>query len=173
MRTGRRLQRSQFPFRLIDHEHLAGTTARPDGTLAIHDQRYTALILPEDSQLPPQTEAVAAAFRSHGGSVIMDRSEAQRSLLDQLQPAFRIAPPSERIALGQFVRDRCRILLAVNVGHDDYDGHLTGQTSGTWHTMDPSTGAVGRCEKDGLGHIPLALAGRQAILLVQTSTSSE
>ena len=173
MRTGRRLQRRQIPFSLIDHEHLAGATAKPNGTLVIHDQRYKALILPEGSELPPPARAVADAFCRHGGRIIADRSEAQQSLLEQLQPEFRIAPVSERIALGQFIRDGRQILLAVNVGRQAYDGHLTGQTSGIWHTMDPSTGAIVRCEKDEAGHISLKLAGRQAVLLVQTGASSE
>jgi len=173
MRMGRRLQRSQIPFSLIDHEHLAGATAQPDGTLAIRDQRYKSLILPEDTELPPPVKAVADASRRHGGRVIVDRSEAQQSLLEQLQPDFRIAPASERIALGQFIRDGRRILLVVNVGRQDYDGHLTGQTSGSWHTMNPSTGSIGRCEKDEAGRIPSTLGGRQAVLLVQTATSSE
>jgi hypothetical protein len=173
LRTGRRLQRNQIPFSLIDHEHLAGATVQPDGILAIHDQRYTTLILPESTEMSSAAEAVVGEFRRHDGRVIVDRSETQQSLLEQLRPAYRITPPSERIALGQFFRDGRRILLAVNLGSQDYAGILTGQTLGSWHTMDPSTGTLGRCEKDGAGQIPLALAGRQAVLLVQTGASSE
>lgn len=172
MRVGRTLQRNQIPFSLIDHEHLAKATVESDGTLVIGGQRYRALVLPENAELPPSAEAVAGEFRRHGGRVIVDRSEAQQSLVEQLQPEFRASPSSDRIALGQFRRDGHRILLVVNVGRHDYDGHLTGQTAGSWQAMDPATGDVGRCEKDASGRIPLVLSGRQAILLVQATLES-
>lgn len=169
MRTGRTLQRNQIPFSLIDHEHLAATTVQDDGTLAIQDQRYTTLILPEDTELPPPAEAVVRTFRGQGGRVIVDRSDAQRLLLEQLQPEYRISPSSDRIALGQFLRDGHRILLVANVGRQEFNGYLTGQTSGQWQAMDPATGAIRPCEKDDAGRVPVALCGRQAVLFVQTS----
>jgi len=172
MRTGRMLQRNQIPFSLIDHEHLAATTVRDDGTLAIRDQRYTTLVLPEDSELPPPAEAVVRTFRGRGGRLIVDRSDAQELLLEQQQPEYRISPPSEKIALGRFLRDGHRILLIVNVGSKELNGHLTGQTAGQWQAMDPATGAIQRCERDEAGNIPVALTGRQAVLLVQTTDVS-
>jgi hypothetical protein len=172
MRMGRMLQRSQIPFSLIDHEHLAATTVQDDGTLAIHGQCYTTLILPEDTDLPPPAEDVVRTFRGRGGRLVVDRSDAQQLPIEQLQPGYRISPPTEKIALGQFLRDGHRILLVVNVGSHDFDGHLTGQTSGQWQAMDPATGTIRPCEKDEAGQIPLALTGRQAILLVQTTGAS-
>jgi len=169
MRAGRMLQRNQIPFSLIDHENLAAATVRDDGTLALHDQRYTTLVLPEDIELPPPAEAVVRTFRGQGGRLMVDRSDAQKLLLEQLQPDYRISPSSEQIALGQFLRDGHRILLVANVGRHDFDGHLTGQTSGQWQAMDPATGTIRPCEKDETGNIPLALTGHQAVLLVRTA----
>jgi len=62
MQLGQFLQRSQVPFGLIDHEHLAAAKVRPDGKLAIHEQRYSAVILPEGTELPhrPQTSPSAS-----------------------------------------------------------------------------------------------------------------
>lgn len=172
MRTGRMLQRNQIPFSLIDHEHLAATTVQDDGTLAICDQRYATLILPEDTELPTPAEAVVRTFRGQGGRLIVDRSDAQELLLEQLQPEYWISPQSEKIALGRFLRDGRRILLIVNVGSKEFNGHLAGQTAGQWQAMDPATGAIRRCEEDEAGNIPLALTGRQAVLHVQTTDVS-
>ena len=172
MRAGRTLQRNQIPFSLIDHEHLAEATVESDGTLVIGGQRYKTLVLPEDAELPPSAEAVAGEFRRRGGRVIVDRSQAQQSLVEQLQPEVRISPSSDKIALGQFRRDGHQILLMVNVGRNDYDGQLTGQTAGSWQSMDPASGDVRPFDKDASGRIPLALSGRQAILLVQTTLES-
>jgi hypothetical protein len=119
MRLGQLLQRNQIPFTLIDHEHLGAAHATAGGKLAIGEHIYTALILPEAVELPGVAADVVQSFRQQGGTVLVDRPDAGRlsvaSLRDGLRPASRVAPPSERIALSQFVRDGRRINLVVNV----------------------------------------------------------
>ncbi|OHB67785.1 MAG: hypothetical protein A2V70_19660 [Planctomycetes bacterium RBG_13_63_9] len=171
LQLGQSLQRSQIPFTLIDHEHLAAAMPRPDGSLAVQDHCYKAIVLPSGSQLPPSAAAVLQTFRQRGGRVV-DAAEAvglsRESLVQQLQPPYRILPPSDSIALGRFSRDRRRILLVANVGLRAYDGHLTAESDGTWQTMDPANGAIRPAETDAAGRVRLALAAHQAILLVET-----
>jgi hypothetical protein len=79
MQLGQWLQQNQVPFTLIDHEHLAGAKVGPDGKLAIHDQRYTALILPEETELPPPAAEVAEQFGRCGVWSSVGRGHIPRS----------------------------------------------------------------------------------------------
>jgi hypothetical protein len=171
MRLGRLLQRNQIPFALVDHEHLASAEVRQDGTLAIKDQPFEAVLLPQDAQLPPPAAGVLGEFRGAGGRVVVDEPSkplTAEMLLGALKPPYRITPSSERIALGQFVRDGRQILLAVNVGREAYAGHLESDTPGTWHMADPATGAIQTAAQDEAGRVELSLGARQAVVLVQS-----
>jgi hypothetical protein len=171
MRLGQALQRAQIPFALIDHEYLAAARVRSDGTLAIKDQRFKALLLPEGVELPSAAARVVERFRGKGGQVLADGEGSARLagpfLLEALKPPHRLSPPSDRIALGQFLRDGRRVLLLVNVGRAPYSGQLTADAASPWLLMDPSTGAIRPAECDAAGTLPLTLAARQALLLVQ------
>ncbi len=175
MQLGQLLQRSQVPFTLIDHEHLAAAKVGPDGKLAIHDQRYTAIILPEDTELPPPAANVVERFRQQGGRVVLHAAvpgkQSGPSVIEQLDSPCRILPASEHVVLGQFLRDGRRILLLANVSREPYHGHLTtGGGSGTWQAMDPATGKIQPAESDEAGRVRLEIAARRAILLVHSGS---
>jgi hypothetical protein len=172
MQLGQLLQRSQIPFTLVDHEHLAAAGVRPDGKLAIRNRRYKAVILPEGAELPPRAAKVVERFRQRGGRVVVDSAAPGRqtgpSPVEQLEPPCRISPASEHVVLGQFLRDGRRILLLANVSREPYRGQLATGASGAWQVMEPATGKIGPAEADRHGRIRLELAARQAVLLVQT-----
>lgn len=169
MRLGRTLQRSQIPFTPVDHENLASAAIDPSGKLVIGGHSFEALVLPEDVKLPREVEDVVDTFRQRGGRVLVDQPAALTGdvLMTALQPAHRISPPSERIAIGRFLRDGRCILLVVNVGREAYQGHLTADAATTWHLMDPANGAIQPITADAAGNIRLSLAPRQAILLIR------
>ena len=172
MQLGRTLQRSQIPFALVDHELLAAATAGPDGRLVIREHSFETLILPADVELPPPAAGAVQTFRQAGGRVLIDGAAGQKlagpSLIESIKPAYRLEPASDQIALGRFVRDGRRIVLAVNVASEPYTGHLAADAPGTWQVMDPASGTIRTAEVDESGRISLSLAPRQAILLVQT-----
>jgi len=166
MQTGQALQRSQIPFLLIDHENLAAAAVSPDGTLTVGEHAIAAILLPEGVELEPKSAAVVERFRQGGGRVLACPRDAGASLIEQLQPEFRISPPSPAIALGRFAREGRVILLAVNVGTVAYEGDLLVGNSDAWHRLDPATGTVRAAEAGGPGRLRLRLAARQAIILV-------
>jgi hypothetical protein len=166
-RIGQTLQRGQVPFSLIDHEWLASATVRLDGRLAVGEQAYQALILPEAVELPAEAATVVEAFRRGGGRVLSDGGHAAPALVEQLSPTQRLTPAESRIALGRFTRDGHCILLLVNVGREEYRGSLTGDTAGQWLRMDPASGDSQPCARDSEGRLPVILAARQSVLLVQ------
>ena len=169
MRLGQLLERNQVPFTLVDHEHLAAARALPGGKLAIGEPTYHALVVPEDVVLPEAAAAVVEAFAKQGGVVLRDQPAerlAARSLADRLKPAFRVAPASERIALGRFRRDGREIVLVANVAATPYEGRLSTGMTGRWQLFDPATGVTRPVERLASGEIPLSLAARQAVLLI-------
>jgi len=172
MGLGQLLHGSQIPFTLIDHEGLAGAKVQPDGKLAIHDQRYTALLLPEATELPPLAAEVAREFARRGGRMVTGPrapgAQSERLLIELLKPPYTVLPASGQIVLGQFLRDGRRILLLVNVSREPYHGRLAVDTPGAWQVMDPATGKVQPAETDEDGRLRLGLAARQAIVLVQS-----
>jgi hypothetical protein len=156
---------------LIDHENLASAAVRPDGKLAIRDHSFATLLLPDDVKLPPKAAEVVDAFRQSGGRVLVDgppeAAITAERLMAGIRPPNRIAPPSDRIALGQFARDGRAILLVVNVGQEAYQGQLTSDAVKAWRRMDPATGAIKPVAANEAGQIRLDLAARQAVLLVE------
>jgi hypothetical protein len=96
-----------------------------------------------------------------------------KSLVEELRPQCRIEPASVAVALGQFVREGRRIVLAANVGREPYSGHLTAGTPGTWQVMDPATGSIRPADRDDAGPVQLALDARQAILLVEAHAAGQ
>jgi len=171
MRLGRTLQRSQIPFALVDHEKLAGATARPDGKLAIGDHAFEAVILPDGVKLPADAGEVVDRFRQNGGQVLADKPPEMgltpERLMDAIGPAYRFSPPSDHIALGQYVRDGRQVLLVANVDREAYRGHVTSGAVKAWEQMDPAGGTIRPVAPDEGGRVPLDLGPRQAVLLVQ------
>lgn len=170
-RLGQTLQRKQVPFALVDHEFLAAARPEADGTLVIKDQRFKALLLPEGTELPAGAARVVEEFRAKGGRVLVDGPDGEKltsqALIGALKPAHVLTPASERIALGQFVRDGRRILVVVNVGTGGYAGQVTAEDAGTWVNLHPATGAIEPAATAGPSAIRVSLAGRQAVLLVK------
>jgi hypothetical protein len=171
MRLGRTLQRSQIPFALVDHANLASAAVRADGKLAIGGHAFETVVLPEDVNLPPNAAAVVDRFRETGGRVVVDRPgdgalTAER-LMAAIRPAHCIAPPSDRIALGQYERDGRRVLLIVNVGREAYEGRLESEAVDGWHRMDPAAGTIEPLAVGDAGQSPLKLAPREAVILVE------
>ena len=173
MRLGQTLQRTQIPFTIVDHEYLAGAKVGPDGGLSIAGRAYDSLLLPGGVKLPPDASKVVGQFRQRGGRVPVDgpadAALSREAVLGALKPAYRISPPSDEIALGQFTRDGHKILLAVNVSGQAYEGQIVTGTRGDWHVMDPASGAITAAEKTKRG-VPLTLAARQSLVFVQEKT---
>jgi hypothetical protein len=164
-RLGQALLRNQVPFALADHEFLPNARVLRDGTLAMKDQRFGAILIPQDAELPPDAARVVERFRARGGKVIADSGQlAVPALCEALQPAFRLTPPCDRIVLGRFLRDEREILLLVNVGRQAYAGRLAVADGTKWQALDPATGSVVPVETEG--GCGLTLAPRQAMLLV-------
>jgi len=169
-RLGQALQRGQVPFLLADHEMLAAGKAGPDGRLTIRGTSFEAVVLPEDVELPALAAAVVESFRKAGGRVLVDRADARLtapSIVEGLKPVCRIEPASTRVAAGHFVRDGRRILLVANLAAKEYAGQLDAGAPGAWLALDPATGAVKPAESGEAGRVRLALAPRQAVILVQ------
>jgi hypothetical protein len=169
MRLGSTLQCSQLPFVLIDHELLAAAKVEGRARLTVGGQSFTTLVLPEGVELPSPAAAVVDQFRRAGGRVRTDRQEARltaATLADAVKPAYCLSPPSVKIALGRFLRDGRAILLLVNVGQEPYVGQLSAGREKAWTRMDPRSGAVEPVAPDAQGCLPLALSGRQTVILV-------
>jgi hypothetical protein len=168
--AGRTLQQSQVPFALIDHDGLAGATVQADAVLKIHSQRFRAIVLPADAELPPRAAVVVKEFQRRGGQVVTAPSDRTKpsaaTLLAALQPAYRLDPPSEQITLGRFRRDGRAILLLVNVTTKPYEGTLATGSSGTWQRMNPLDGKIEPIGSTDAGRLGIALAPYEAVLLV-------
>ena len=170
MRLGQRLQRSQIPFNLVDHENLASARVESDGRLTLADQAYEALVLPAGVELPDAAAKVVEEFRRRGGGVVVDEADAKplsaESLLAQIPADYRVLPASEHLALGAFTRDGRRIVLVTNVGGEAYRGRLDAK-GGPWLVLDPAAGTVQPAEHDAEGKIGLSLGARRAMLFVE------
>jgi hypothetical protein len=169
-RLGQILQRSQIPFTIIDHEHLAAAKPAGDGSLRIGSHRFTTLLVPADATLPPPAAKVAEQLREAGGRVVPDGggsdTAVQKGVIAAIRPASRLSPASDRITLGSFVRDGRRIFLLVNVGKQPYQGKIAVKPAGNWHLLDPADGSIRPAERADDDHLKLLLSPRQAVLLV-------
>jgi hypothetical protein len=163
---GQMLQRQQVPFTLIDHEFLAAARAAPEGTLVLRDRHYRTLMLPQDVELPEPAATRVAAFRQAGATLLADAPTQRGTLRQRLPVRERLDPPSDRIALGRFVRDGQQILLLANVGREAYRGQLATAAGARWTVLDPATGNVQPADQDPAGQVALSLAARQAVLLI-------
>lgn len=174
LRLGQMLQRSQIPFTLTDHEHLAAAEAQADGLLKITKNRYRSLVLPTDVQLPAEAAEVVERFVQQGGRLIHDgvdkATESSESLKNKLDPAEQIQAASPHIAMGRFVRDGRRVMLLVNVGTQPYEGTLQTKASGAWVVLDPATGEATAATGTNR-NLSLSLAARQCLIFVETQVT--
>ena len=120
MQLGRTLQRSQIPFALTDHEHLAKAQIDGEAACGSGPVNSNPWSFRKASNCRRTSAAVVARFQQSGGFVLRDEaaapSRSKEGLIEALKPAFRISPASDTIALGCFVRDGRSVLLLVNVG---------------------------------------------------------
>jgi hypothetical protein len=168
-RLGQALTRGQIPFALTDHEFLADATVRTDGTLAIRGHRFRALVLPQETELSAAASRVLARFQARGGKVLTDSAASPLTGADLaagIQPRFALTPATDRVVLGRFTRGGRRILVLVNAGSADYSGVLQTALPGAWVRLDPASGAAEAVLADASGQVAVALAPRQAVLLV-------
>jgi hypothetical protein len=169
LQLGQKLQRTQIPFTLTDHEHLAAAKLQDDGTLKIANNHYRSLVLPVDVQLPAEAAAVIEQFVQKGGRVIRDgvdkATQSTDALKAELNPGEQITPGSANIALGRFEREGRQVLLLANVGTESYEGVLRTDGAGAWLALSPATGEVTTVSKP----IQLKLNAREAKILVEVS----
>ncbi len=173
MHLGQSLQRLQIPFTLVDHENLARATVDAKGNLVIQGHAFRAILLPQEVELPPEAAQVVEQFRQHQGRVLTgpwDNAKLQGpALIEALQPSNRLTPGCPTIALGRFVREGRAILLAVNVGKQNYEGTLSVGQTGQWRVFNPADGTVGDAKMAGADQIRLSLTPRQTLLFVQNA----
>lgn len=170
-RLGQTLQRHQVPFALVDHEQLARATVAPDGRLELAGRRFKAILLPDDAELPTPAADTLAGFEKRGGTLLRDgadkRALSAQEMLHTLQPRYRLSPPHQAIALGQYSRDGRAVLILVNVGSSAYRGTLIGPAPGTWVTLDPASGKIAQAQATPAAGLPLELAPAATVLLVK------
>lgn len=185
-RLGQSLQRGQIPFVLIDHENLARASVESQGKLVLSGRAFESLILPEGVELPAEAAVVVERARQGGLRVLGSAWEkpsaagkpgangkpagviaaSSAALIEALDPDCRIKPASQSVALGKFVRQGREIVLVVNVGREPYEGQLTVRKPGGWLRLDPASGAISTAQMPSPDQVRLALAPRQALLLV-------
>jgi hypothetical protein len=169
--TGRHLLTSQIPFALVDHELLASAQLR-DGALWIRNQKFDAVVLPADVELPAQANALLQRFESAGGKVLRYTDPAKPlnlAPLINLPSQTRIDPASDHIVLGRFLRDNRPLLILVNVGADPYTGRVN-LTPGPWSLANPSTGEIRPLITPPSGAPTLPLPARSAAILIGPPT---
>ncbi len=155
MEAGQALQQRQIPFIVIDHDKLAAGALGKTPTVA-------ALVVPEECELPAAARGAADKL---GRTIKVRQGAAAAAIGAGIAPPYKLAPASDRITLGEFTRDGRRVLLLVNVGKSDYKGTLAVPPDCAWCAMDPASGAVAALAERGA--LPLALAARAALLLVE------
>ena len=167
LQMGQKLQRSQIPFTLTDHENLAAAEVGDDGTLRMAKNQYRTLVLPVDVALPEEAAKVVEQFVAKGGRVVRDGvdefTKSADALKAQLDPVEQISPGSPNIAMGRFTCDGRRILLFVNVGKEAYGGRLQMKGGSTWLALDPASGEVAKVPEE----LPLDLKPRETRILVE------
>lgn len=170
MQLGQAIQRSQIPFVLADHEHLATARIDGEGRVCVGAGEFECLVVPQGVELAPDAAAIVARFQQSGGQVLRDEaaapSRSKEGLIEALKPAYRITPASDTIALGCFVRDGRSILLLVNVGTAAYAGQLVTKEPCSWLRLDPANGNVQTLGRQPATQHEIRLEPRQALLMV-------
>jgi hypothetical protein len=174
LRLGRTLQRSQIPFTLIDHEHLAEAQVGKDNQLSIGNQSYRSLILPAGIEFPESAATIVEQFSKAGGRVLRDgvppTALSPQTLKEAIGPTVAILPSSDRVVLGRFVRDGREIVITVNVGDRPFEGALSLPKSDDWLLLDPAAGQIEEANVAENGTVTLELNAHQTRLMVGTTS---
>jgi hypothetical protein len=167
MKLGKLLQKSQIPFVIIDPEHLDNSILEEDG-LKIGENIFDSILIPQEVNLQPKIKNLFEEFRNKGGNVIFDDASitSTYSLLEILQPEYRILLNNGNIAFGIFTRDEHAILLFVNTAETTYAGVIQSKIKGDCTFMEPENGSIYPAEFDELGNIILELLPRQTKILI-------
>lgn len=168
---GQKLQRSQIPFTLVDHDNLARAEVQDNGRLKIARNQYRSLLLPAGTQLPTAAAEVVKPFKRNGGQVIRAGNEqgvgSTAALKRELNPNTRIEPAAPHIALGRFNRDGHQLLLLVNVSQRSYEGTLHTKIKGRALELDPATGDITQVTDRPVRSIPLKLGPHRATIFLR------
>jgi hypothetical protein len=89
-------------------------------------------------------------------------------LADAVQPAERLAPSSDGLVMGRFVRGDRRVLLVLNAATSAYSGSLITESAAAWTALDPSTASV-TAAANSQGRIAIELGPRQAVVLMENA----
>jgi hypothetical protein len=177
LNIGQRMVKEQISFAIIDHELLASAKVFDKG-LQIAGQRFEALVLPAEVELPEQAlyrsgagqaAAVVENFKASGGKVIQDNTSEQAinfNSLDSVYTSCRLAAPNDRIIVGRFQREGRDILLLVNVANKPYSGKISGKNSAHWLIAHPDNGNIERITTDESGRIAISIPSHGVILLI-------
>ena len=160
MQLGESLTRARVPFIVADHSHLAEAKVNGD-RLVIAGKNFSALVLPESCELPPNTAKTVNRFAASGGRVIRDH-------VRQIGPIIDLDPPTSTILAARFSRQGRTIVLIANTTDQRYKGKATLKAAGPWERWDPMTGDIAPFAPAAE---PLALEPNQTILLVESANS--
>jgi hypothetical protein len=168
MKLGGQMVKKQISFAVVDHESLASAEAIEKGS-QVAGQRFEALVLPAEVELPEQAAAVVEKFKASGGKVIQDKTSEQTINFDSLDGVYaggRLLEPNDRIIAGRFRRDGRDILILVNVADKPYSGRISGENSAQWLVAHPDNGNIERITTDESGRMAISIPSHGVILLI-------
>jgi len=167
LNLGRAFLRQQTSFALADHEALAQARIER-GRLRLGRGSFEALALPAGAELPPLPRQVTAWCRGRGHLLqVQDPGTlAAKELAAKVSHELVLDPAGPQIVVGRFTRDGRVIVLAVNVGQQDYAGRAALPGAQELESWDPASGAIAAQPVGTRGQFDLALAAHSAIFLV-------
>jgi hypothetical protein len=157
----------------VQNVNLATAKVGRDGHLEVGDMSYGSLVVPTGVKFPETAATVVDQFVKVQGQVLRDSDPSAalspETLKAKLEPAVKIDPESERIAVGRFIRDGRAIVVVVNVGEQPFDGTLSLAHSHGWIVLDPATGRVSTACIAENGDVALRLSAYETQLFFSAS----
>ena len=168
LELGQRMVAGQIPFAVVDHELLAGAEVR-NSDLIIGPQRFKALVLPTDVELPEPVAKKLGRFEDAGGRIFRAEpslSETDFGTIAGVYESGALSIKSDRVIVGRFVRDGRDILLVVNVAAKTYTGAVKAVKAAEWLVAEPADGRLERAKAKEDGRIAVSLPKHGAVLLI-------
>jgi len=175
MRLGQRMVREQVSFAVVDHEPLASAEIH-DKRIRIGGNRFEALVLPAEVELPQPSAALVERFKATGGQVLLDKTSGAAIDFASVASVYengRLSVPSDRIVVGRFSRQGADILAVVNITTEPYVGKITVKNDLQWVVAHPDTGQIEPITMDESGRIEISLPPRAAILLIGSPSTGK